>query len=109
MYVNTFEFYKIEKFKKHLDFNLLYNKIKEELKEHFKTSCLDWDNYTWIDTIMEAFTNNQYQYMVEVYSIDVDVTFQENVDEVNYIGMEFYSFLEELYNTQNSTSETNNI
>ena len=37
MYVNTFEFYKIEKFKKHLDFNLLYNKIKEEIKEDPKT------------------------------------------------------------------------
>ena len=26
----------IEKFKKHLDFNLLYNKIKEEIKEDVK-------------------------------------------------------------------------
>lgn len=98
MYVNTFEFYKVETFKKHLDFNLLHNKIKEELKEHFKTSCLDWDKYTWIDSIVEAFSANPMLYMLEVYGIDVDVTFQENVDEVDYVKMEFYSFLEDLYN-----------
>ena len=98
MYVNTFEFYKIEKYKKHLDFNLLYNKIKEELKEEFKTSCLDWDKYTWIDSIMEAFTANPRQYLLEVYNIDIDVTFQENADEIDYLTMEFDNFLEELYN-----------
>ncbi len=100
MYVNTFEFYKIEKFKKHLDFNLLYNKIKEELKEDPKTrtACLEWDNYTWIDNIIEFFSANPRLYLLEVYRIDIDVTFQENVDEVDYVTMEFYSFLEELYN-----------
>ena len=98
MYVNTFEFYKVDKFKKHLDFNLLHNKIKEELKEHFKTSCFDWDKYTWIDSIVEAFRSNPMLYMLEVYGIDVDVSFQENVDEVDYVEMEFYSFLEDLYN-----------
>ena len=75
MYVNTFEFYKIEKFKKHLDFNLLYNKIKEEIKEDPKTrtACLDWDNYIWIDKIIEFFSANPRLYLLEVYNIDIDV------------------------------------
>ena len=98
MYVNTFEFYKIEKFKKHLDFNLLHNKIKEEIKEDYKSSCLDWDKYTWIDKIIEFFSANPRLYLLEVYRIDIDVTFQENVDEVDYVTMEFNNFLEDLYN-----------
>lgn len=98
MFANTFEFYKVEKYKKHLDFNLLHNKIKEELKEHFKTSCFDLDKYTWTDTIMEAFTANPRLYLLEVYNIDIDMTFQENVDEIDYLSMEFSNFLEDLYN-----------
>ena len=62
-----------------MDFNLLYNKIKEEIKEDPKTrtACLDWDNYTWIDKIIEFFSANPRLYLLEVYRIDIDVTFQE--------------------------------
>lgn len=100
MYINTFEFYKVEKFKKHLDFNLLHNKIKEEIIEDHKTrtACFDWDNDTWIDHIMEFFSISPRQYLLEVYNIDIDVTFQENVDEIDYITMEFNEFLENFYN-----------
>lgn len=100
MFTHTFEFYKIEKYKLYLDFNPLHDKIKEELKEDPKTknSCLEWDNYTWIDKIIEFFSADPCAYLLEVYNIDIDVTFQENVDEVDYVTMEFYSFLEDLYN-----------
>ena len=67
MYVNTFEFYKIEKFKKHLDFNLLYNKIKEEIKEDPKavldetingvkekiSNIVDYNDFDNIDIVEE--------------------------------------------------------
>lgn len=97
MYVNTFEFYKVEKFKKQLDFNLLYNKIKEEIKEDYKSTCLDWDKYTWIDKILEFFTANPRLYLLEVYNFNIDMTFQKNLDEVDYLIMEFDNFLEKLY------------
>lgn len=54
MYNDTFDFYKVEKYRKHLDFNLLYNKIKQELHEQFQTSCNDWDKYDWANMIQEC-------------------------------------------------------
>lgn len=98
MFTHTFEFYKVEKYKLYLDFNPLHDKIKEEIKEDDKTACLDWDNYTWVDNIMEAFTANPRLYLLEVYDIDIDVTLQKNVDEVDSLTMDFQEFLEELYN-----------
>lgn len=98
MFTHTFEFYKVEKYKLYLDFNALHDKIKEEIKEDDKNASLDWDKYTWVDKIMEAFTANPRLYLFEVYDIDIDVTYQKNVDEVDYLTMEFQDFLEEMYN-----------
>lgn len=103
MLTHTFEFSKIEKYKLYLDFNPLHDKIKEDLIEHFKNTSEDWDNndwdkYTWVDAIMEAFTNNQIPYLFEVYDINVNIQLQENIDEIDSLTMDFQEFLEELYN-----------
>ena len=98
MFTHTFEFYKIEKYKLYLDFNPLHDKIKEELTEHFKNTCGDWDKYTWVDAIMEAFTNNEITYLFEVYDLNVNLQLQENIDEIDSLTMDFQEFLEELYN-----------
>lgn len=97
MYTDTFDFYKVEKYKKHLDFNLLYNKIKEELYEEFQTSCNDWDKDYWVIMIMEFYTANPKLYLLEVYGLDIDTTFEPNVDEIDYITSQFYQFIEEKY------------
>ena len=46
---------------------------------------------------MEYFSISPRQYLLEVYNINIDVTFQQNVDEIDYLTMEFNEFLEELY------------
>lgn len=97
MYNDTFDFYKVEKYKKHLDFNLLYNKIKEELHEEFQTSCNDWDKYDWVTLIMEFYTANPKLYLLEVYGLDIDTTFEPNIDEMDYITSQFNRFIEEKY------------
>lgn len=97
MYTDTFDFYKVEKYKKHLDFNFLYNKIKEELHEEFQTSCNDWDKDYWVIMIMEFYTANPKLYLLEVYGLDIDTTFEPNVDEIDYITSQFYQFIEEKY------------
>lgn len=98
MFTHTFEFYKVEKYKLYLDFNPLHDEIKEELTEQFKNTCDDWDKYTWVDAIMEAFTNNKITYLFEVYDLNVNLQLQENVDEIDSLTMDFQEFLEELYN-----------
>ena len=100
MYTDTFDFYKVEKYSKHLDFNLLYNKIKQELHEEFQTSCNDWDKYDWTNMIMEFYTANPKLYLLEVYSIDIDTTFEPNVDEIDYITSQFHQFIKEKYELQ---------
>lgn len=97
MYNDTFDFYKVEKYKKHLDFNLLYNKIKEELHEEFQTSCNDWDKYNWVNMIMEFYTANPKLYLLEVYNLDIDTTFEPNIDEMDYITSQFNQFIEGKY------------
>ena len=97
MYNDTFDFYKVEKYKKHLDFNLLYNKIKQELHEEFQTSCNDWDKYDWVNMIMEFYTANPELYLLEVYGLDIDITFEQNVNELDYITSQFNQFIEEKY------------
>ena len=95
MYNDTFDFYKVEKYRKHLDFNLLYNKIKQELHEEFQTSCNDWDKYDWANMIMDCYTANPHLYLLEVYGLDIDVTFEQNVDEIDYITCQFDQFVDE--------------
>ena len=97
MYNDTFDFYKVEKYTKHLDFNLLYNKIKQELHEEFQTSCNDWDKYDWANMIMDFYTSCPKLYLLEVYGLDIDTTFEPNVDEMDYITSQFDLFIEEKY------------
>ena len=85
------------KYKKHLDFNLLYNTIKEELHEEFQTSCNDWDKDYWVIMIMEFYTATPRLYLLEVYGLDIDTTFGLNDDEIDYIASQFNQFVKEKY------------